>query len=49
MGGVVTTDGRLVFVTHTDANSVAVIDVPTLKHVATIEVGKGPNGVSVTP
>ena len=37
------------FVTNTYANTVSVIDIATRKVVATVPVGKGPNGISVSP
>ncbi|MBT9551609.1 MAG: beta-propeller fold lactonase family protein [Hydrogenophaga sp.] len=48
-GVVVGTDGRHAYVTNLYANSVSVIDVQTRKSVATVAVGAGPNGISVTP
>jgi YVTN family beta-propeller protein len=48
-GVVVGSDGRHAYVTNLYANSVSVIDVQTRKSVATIAVGAGPNGVSVSP
>lgn len=48
-GGVVTTDGRCAFMTNSYANNVSVIRVANRKVVATVPVGKGPNGISVTP
>lgn len=48
-GVVVGTDGRHAYVSNLYANTVTVIDVQTSKTVATISVGAGPNGISVTP
>jgi YVTN family beta-propeller protein len=48
-GVVVGTDGRHAYVSNLYANSVTVIDVQTSKTVATVSVGAGPNGISVTP
>lgn len=48
-GVVVGSDGRHAYVTNLYANSVSVIDVQTRKSVATVSVGAGPNGISVTP
>lgn len=48
-GVAVGTDGRHAYVTNLYANSVSVIDVQTRKSVATVPVGAGPNGISVTP
>ena len=48
-GVVVDRDGRHAFVTNTYANTVSVLDVGERKVVATVQVGRGPNGVSVTP
>jgi YVTN family beta-propeller protein len=41
--------GTKVYVTNWDSNSVSVIDTVTNKVIATEPVGKGPNGVAVTP
>lgn len=46
---VVTPDGRYAYVTNSYANSVSAIEVTDLKVRATVPVGKGPNGISVTP
>jgi YVTN family beta-propeller protein len=48
-GVVVDRDGRYAYVTNIYANSVSVLDVKDLKVVATVPVGKGPNGISLTP
>lgn len=48
-GVVVGTDGRHAYVSNLYANSVSVIDVQTRRSVATVPVGAGPNGISVTP
>jgi YVTN family beta-propeller protein len=48
-GVVVTPDGRYAYVTNSYANSVSAIEVTDLKVRATVPVGKGPNGISVTP
>jgi len=48
-GVVVGTDGRHAYVSNLYANTVTVIDVHTSKTVATVSVGAGPNGISVTP
>jgi YVTN family beta-propeller protein len=48
-GVVVGADGRHAYVSNLYANSVTVIDVQTRKSVATVSVGAGPNGISVTP
>jgi YVTN family beta-propeller protein len=42
----VDTEGRLAFVTNIYANSLSVIDISSLEVLATIDVGKGPNGVT---
>jgi YVTN family beta-propeller protein len=42
-------EGRYAYVTNTYANSVSVLDVNERKVVAVVPVGKGPNGISVTP
>jgi YVTN family beta-propeller protein len=46
---VVSGDGRYAYVTNIYANSVSVIEVKDLKVIATVPVGRGPNGISVTP
>lgn len=48
-GVVVSRDGRYAYVTNIYANSLSVIEVMDLRVVATVPVGKGPNGISVTP
>ncbi|MBI4589983.1 MAG: beta-propeller fold lactonase family protein [Candidatus Rokubacteria bacterium] len=48
-GVVVSGDGRYAYVTNIYANSVSVIEVKDLKVIATVPVGEGPNGISVTP
>jgi YVTN family beta-propeller protein len=44
-----TPDGKKVFVTNTDDNTVSVIDTTTNKVTATVNVGINPYGVAVTP
>ena len=39
-------DGRSVFVTNVDDDTVTAIDIATLKVTATYEVGDGPNGIT---
>lgn len=48
-GVVVDRSGRYAYVSNIYANSVSVIDVKSAKVVANVPVGKGPNGISVTP
>ena len=48
-GVAVDREGRYAYITNTYANSVSVLDVKERKIVATVVVGKGPNGISVTP
>mgnify|MGYP006194442311 CR=1 FL=1 len=48
-GVVVGHDGRHAYVTNLYANTVSVIDVRSRKSVATVAVGVGPNGISVSP
>lgn len=48
-GVVVDADGRYAFVTNIYANTVSVLDLQGRKVVATVRVGKEPNGISVTP
>jgi YVTN family beta-propeller protein len=48
-GVTVDREGRYAYVTNTYANSVSVLDVKERKVVAVVPVGKGPNGISVTP
>jgi YVTN family beta-propeller protein len=40
--------GRCAYVTNTYAGSVSVLDIEARKVVATVAVGKGPNGISVS-
>ena len=42
-------EGRHAYVTNTYEASVSVLDVKDLKVIATVPVGKGPNGLSATP
>jgi YVTN family beta-propeller protein len=42
-------DGRTVYVTGDGSSSMSVIDTATDKVVKTVEVGKSPNGISLTP
>ncbi len=42
-------DGRLAYVTHTDANLLSVIDLDERKIIGTVETGWGPTGVTVKP
>jgi YVTN family beta-propeller protein len=46
---VIDRDGRHAFVTNTNANSVSVIDIAERKVIATVPVGKGPNGICMMP
>ena len=46
---VVDGDGRFAYVTNTYAGSVSVLDIKDRKVVATVAVGMGPNGISMTP
>jgi YVTN family beta-propeller protein len=48
-GVVIDRDGRQGFATNTHANTVSVIDIAERKVVATVPVGKGPNGISMAP
>ena len=48
-GVVVDGAGRYAFVTNIYANTVSVLDVRSAKVVATVPVGRAPNGISVTP
>lgn len=48
-GVAVDREGRYAYVTNIYANSVSVLDVKKRKVVAAVPVGKGPNGISVTP
>jgi YVTN family beta-propeller protein len=46
-GVVIDREGRRAYVTNTYADTVSVLDIATRKVVATIRVGKGPNGISI--
>ncbi|MEC4718082.1 cytochrome D1 domain-containing protein [Noviherbaspirillum sp. CPCC 100848] len=48
-GIVVDRDGRHAFVTNTYANTVSVLDIGERKVIATVPVGRSPNGISVMP
>jgi YVTN family beta-propeller protein len=45
-GVVITPDGRYAWITNIYAGTVSVIDVGRQAVVATVPVGKGPNGIS---
>jgi YVTN family beta-propeller protein len=45
----ITPDGKTMWVTFRFAKKVGVIDIPTMKLIATIPVGKSPHGVFFTP
>lgn len=46
---VIVCDGRRAYVANTYANTVSVIDMGTRKVIATVRVGKGPDGISIAP
>lgn len=48
-GGVLTRDGRRIFLTCSDGNSIAVIDTEKKERVGVIRTGKGPGRVALTP
>lgn len=48
-GVVVDREGRYAYVSNIYANSVSVLDIKDGKVIATVRVGKEPNGISVTP
>jgi YVTN family beta-propeller protein len=46
---VLTPDGRLAYVTNGGESTVSVVDTEARKTLANIPVGRGPNGISLTP
>jgi YVTN family beta-propeller protein len=42
-------DGQRAYVSNIYADTVSVIDLRAVKVVANVRVGKGPNGISVSP
>lgn len=48
-GGVLSPDGRTIFSTNSDANTISLIDPATRKVVGEIKTGDGPNRVTITP
>ena len=48
-GVVVDGDGKYAFVTNIYDNTVSVLDARSAKVVATVPVGRAPNGISITP
>jgi YVTN family beta-propeller protein len=48
-GGVLSKDGKLIFMTNSDGNSITILDVAKQENIGRIETGKGPNRIALTP
>jgi len=48
-GAVFALDGKLLYVTNSDGNSISVIDCSVKKRVGTIRTGRGPGRIAITP
>jgi len=48
-GGVISLDGKLLYLTNSDGNSIAIIDTEKKERVGTIQTGKGPGRIALTP
>lgn len=48
-GGVLSKDGKLIYMTNSEGNSITIIDVARQENVGRIETGKGPNRIVLTP
>ena len=48
-GAVLSRDGRLLYLTNSDGNSISVIDTAAQRQVGTIATGKGPGRIALTP
>ena len=48
-GGVLSKDGRLIYMTNSDGNSITILDVTKQENIGRIETGKGPNRIALTP
>lgn len=48
-GGVLSPDGKTIFLTNADSNTISLIDTTQRKAVGEIKTGNGPNRVAITP
>lgn len=48
-GGVLSLDGRLLYLTNSDGNSISIIDTEKKERVGTIKTGQGPGRIALTP
>jgi YVTN family beta-propeller protein len=48
-GGVLSRDGRLLYLTCTNGNQIAIVDTESLRVTGTIPTGKGPARIALTP
>ena len=48
-GGVLSRDGKLLYFTNSDGNSISLIDTARNERVATIQTGRSPNRIALTP
>jgi YVTN family beta-propeller protein len=48
-GGVLSPDGRTIFLTNSDGNTISLIDTSQRKVIGEIKTGDGPNRVTITP
>ncbi len=48
-GGVLSQDGKLIYLTNSDGNSMSIVDTEKKSRVGRIETGKGPGRVALTP
>jgi YVTN family beta-propeller protein len=48
-GGVLSKDGKLIYMTNSDGNSITIIDVARQENIGRIATGKGPNRIALTP
>jgi YVTN family beta-propeller protein len=48
-GGVLSKDGKLIYMTNSEGNSISIIDVARQENIGRIETGKGPNRIALTP
>ncbi|MFN7926161.1 MAG: hypothetical protein U0Q16_39045 [Bryobacteraceae bacterium] len=48
-GGTLSPDGKLIYMTNSDGNSISIIDIAKQERIGTIKTGRGPGRVAVTP
>ena len=48
-GGVLSHDGKLIYLTNSDGNSISIIDTAKKERIGTIATGRGPGRVALTP